>query len=85
MIASAGVAVAAGRYVCGVEKRQKDELGQTDELKAVQLEREASERDRAQSALDEDEAAQHARRADKARYLREKLEERERSERERPE
>ena len=71
-----------GRYVCGVEKRQKDERRQTEELKAVQLEREASERDRARSAPD-DEAAQHARRADKARYLREKLEERARSERER--
>ena len=53
----------------------------TEELKIVQTEREASEREQAESAIDEDEAAQHERRADKARYLREKLEDREESER----
>jgi hypothetical protein len=53
----------------------------TEELKIVQTEREAQERELARSARDEDEAAQHERRADKARYLREKLEEREESER----
>jgi hypothetical protein len=36
---------------------------------------------RAKSAVDEDEVEQHERRADKARYLREKLEERAESER----
>ena len=58
-----------------------DEQHKTEELKVIQTEREAEERERAQSALDEEEAAQHQRRADKARYLREKLEEREESER----
>jgi len=53
----------------------------TEELKILQAEREADERERAVSALDEDEAEQHERRADKARYLREKLEQRAESER----
>jgi hypothetical protein len=53
----------------------------TEELKVIQSEREADERERAQASFDEDEAAQHERRADKARYLREKLEERAESER----
>ena len=55
----------------------------TEELKLVQLEREQAERRRAQSVSDEDEVAQHERRADKARYLAEKLEERAESERRR--
>jgi len=58
-----------------------DERHKTEELKIVQSEREAAERERAREALDEEEAAQHDRRADKARYLRKKLEEREESER----
>jgi hypothetical protein len=53
----------------------------TEELKVIQSEREVAEREQAESALDEDEAAQHDRRADKARYLKEKLEERAESER----
>jgi hypothetical protein len=53
----------------------------TEELRAVQLQREASEAEQAQSAPDEQETAQHQRRADKARYLREKLEQRAESER----
>jgi hypothetical protein len=53
----------------------------TEELKIVQADREATEREAAKSAIDEEEVAQHQRRADKARYLREKLEEREESER----
>jgi hypothetical protein len=52
----------------------------TQELKLSQLEREKAERRRAETGPDE-EAAQHDRRADKARYLAEKLEEREESER----
>ena len=58
-----------------------DEHHKTEELKIVQADREATEREAARSAVDEDEVAQHERRADKARYLREKLEEREDSER----
>ncbi len=53
----------------------------TEELKVIQSEREVAEREQADSSLDEDEAAQHERRADKARYLKEKLEERAESER----
>jgi hypothetical protein len=55
----------------------------TEELKLAQLEREQAERRRARSVHDEHEAAQHDRRADKARYLAEKLEERAESERRR--
>ncbi len=58
-----------------------DEQHKTEELKVIQTEREAAERQQAEAALDEDEAAQHERRAEKARYLREKLEERAESER----
>jgi hypothetical protein len=53
----------------------------TEELKATQIERERSERRRAESVPDDEEAAQHERRADKARYLAEKLEQRAESER----
>jgi hypothetical protein len=56
---------------------------ETEELRLTQLEREEAERRRARSVPDEDEAAQHERRADKARYLAEKLEERADSERRR--
>jgi hypothetical protein len=52
----------------------------TEKLRAEQLQRERSEHDRASHAYDEQDAAQHERRADKARYLREKLEERAESE-----
>ena len=48
----------------------------TQELRIDQLQREATERERADAAIDEDEAEQHERRAEKASYLREKLEER---------
>jgi hypothetical protein len=54
----------------------------TEELQAAQEERLAEERERARESASEDEAEQHARRADKAAYLREKLEERAKSERE---
>jgi hypothetical protein len=53
----------------------------TEELKSTQRERELAERTRAETAPDEDEAAQHERRAEKARYLAEKLEQRAASER----
>jgi hypothetical protein len=53
----------------------------TEELKLSQLEREQAERRRARDVPDEDEAAQHERRAEKAKYLAEKLEERAESER----
>ena len=66
----------AGRYFLRMTDEHK-----TEELKVIQTEREAEERKLAESARDEDELEQHARRADKARYLREKLEERAESER----
>ena len=58
-----------------------DDQHKTEELKIVQADREAAEREAAESAVDDDEVAQHERRADKAHYLRKKLEEREESER----
>jgi hypothetical protein len=53
----------------------------TEELRSTQAERERTERRLAEDAPEEGETAQHQRRADKARYLREKLEERAESER----
>lgn len=55
---------------------------ETRELRDSQREREQAEVEQAVSSDTDDEAAQHQRRAEKAAYLREKLEERARSERE---
>jgi hypothetical protein len=54
---------------------------QTQELQAEQLARELEERRRVETAPEDAETAQHARRADKARYLRQRLEQRAESER----
>ena len=54
----------------------------TEELQLTQAERERAERRLAKEAPEAPETAQHERRADKARYLREKLEQRAESERE---
>jgi hypothetical protein len=54
----------------------------TQELRAAQARRVREELELARSAEDEEEESQHARRADKAAYLRQKLEERAQSERE---
>ena len=54
----------------------------TEELRIAQLKREEAERERAETGVTEDDTDQHERRADKAHYLREKLEERARAERE---
>jgi hypothetical protein len=54
----------------------------TEELRAVQEERLQEEREQARDAPTGDEADQHTRRADKAAYLREKLDKRAESERE---
>lgn len=54
----------------------------TERLRVEQLKRELDERKYADDAPVEEETAQHERRADKARYLREKLSERAESERE---
>jgi hypothetical protein len=53
----------------------------TEELRVDQLRREQSEREEQREAATRDEAEQHARRADKADYLKKKLEEREEAER----
>jgi hypothetical protein len=60
----------------------RDGLPETEELKESQREREQAEREQATAATDEHETRQHERRAEKARYLREKLDERAASERE---
>jgi hypothetical protein len=54
----------------------------TEQLRIEQLKRELEERRSADDAPVEEETAQHERRADKARYLREKLAERAESEEE---
>ncbi len=54
----------------------------TEELRIDQAAREEREREAAERAEDDQEAAQHDRRAEKSAYLRSKLEERERAERE---
>jgi hypothetical protein len=54
----------------------------TQELRIEQLQREAVERDRAEQAPTDDAAEAHAKRAEKNAYLRERLEERARAERE---
>jgi hypothetical protein len=53
----------------------------TQRLREEQAEREAAERDGAAGAATEEGTAQHERRADKAEYLKEKLEERAEAER----
>lgn len=58
-----------------------DEAADTEELRRAQARREADEHGLARAAEAEEETAQHDRRADKARYLREKLEQRAESER----
>jgi hypothetical protein len=59
-----------------------DEDPTTQELRVEQLQREVTERERASTSIEDDEAEQHERRAEKAGYLREKLEERAQAERE---
>jgi hypothetical protein len=54
----------------------------TEKLRVQQRDREEREREKAERSDQDDETAQHQRRADKAAYLREKLDERDRSERE---
>lgn len=56
----------------------------TEQLRTVQGQRAREESSAAALSPDEDEAAQHTRRAEKAEYLRDKLAERSESEREQP-
>jgi hypothetical protein len=53
----------------------------TEELRIEQAARESEERERARAAESPDETEQHDRRAEKADYLRRKLEERSKAER----
>jgi len=53
----------------------------TQELRIAQLQREAEERKYAEHGVTEEDTGQHSRRADKAAYLREKLEQRAEAER----
>ena len=62
--------------------RAGDEDPNTEELRIQQGAREAEERRRAEAAESPDETGQHERRAEKADYLRRKLEERSEAERE---
>lgn len=59
-----------------------DDEPTTQELASEQVQRELTERRAQEGAADREEQLAHRRRADKARYLREKLAEREESERE---
>jgi hypothetical protein len=59
-----------------------DEDPTTQELRVGQLRREQAEREEAEKEQPEDATEQHERRADKAEYLRKKLEERADAERE---
>lgn len=61
-----------------------DEDPSTQQLQAVQADRVREETRAAGTAQDEEETAQHVRRADKASYLRDKLAEREASEQDLP-
>jgi len=62
-----------------VRSGQRDE--ETGELRRAQAERRSEEAERAEATEQPAERKQHARRADKAAYLEEKLAERERAER----
>ena len=67
----------------GEEEDRAEEDPVTAELRLRQAERESVEREEAEGSVSDEETEQHARRADKAAYLREKLEERARAEQER--
>ncbi len=58
-----------------------DEDPTTQELRLEQLRREAEEREQAGQGITPDDTEQHERRAEKAEYLRQKLEERAEAER----
>lgn len=60
---------------------EQDDGPTTEELRAVQGDRERAAREAADRAHTEGEAAKHDRRAEKSAYLREKLAEREEAER----
>ncbi len=65
----------------GEEASDEDTI-ETRALRRQQADREAAERDEAGTASTDEAAETHARRADKAEYLKQKIEERARAERE---
>ena len=71
-----------GRHARALRFEAMSEKPITEELRRAQGERAAAERERADAAVDEQEYEQHRRRAEKAQYLRHKLEQRAESERE---
>jgi hypothetical protein len=75
---------AQGRLVAGAEggnRLTREPDPKTEELKLQQARREESEQRRAEHSETEDEAYLHARRAEKSAYLKQKLDERAKSER----
>lgn len=64
------------------DQPDRDDGPETQELKREQARREAEEKTRLAESEEPAEARQHERRGDKAAYLKEKLAERERAERE---
>ena len=72
----------AARYVARVPDSPDDDTPETKELKREQALREEEEKARVAESEQPEEARQHQRRGEKAAYLKEKLEERERAERE---
>ena len=71
-----------GAYSAGTMGLPPDEPTETHELRRAQAERETAEQRQLEGSELPEEAAQHERRRDKAEYLKEKLAERERAERE---
>ena len=71
------------RYVARMNSKSREGDGEptTQDLKQEQEKRESEENRRLAESEQPDEARQHERRGDKAAYLKEKLAERERSER----
>lgn len=65
----------------GTVKVMEEEDPTTQELRVDQVRREAAERERAEQAPTEDAAEQHARRAERNAFLRERLEQRAEAER----
>ena len=76
------IPAAARRLAWRYGQRMGDDEPDTTELKRRQLAQEQLEREQLADSETDADAERHRRRADKARYLRQKLEQRERSERE---
>jgi YihY family inner membrane protein len=80
LILLAGAEINELRFEAAVRRLQAMADPKTEELRVEQVKRERSEHDRAREADQPDEERQHERRAERAEYLREKLDERAESE-----